>query len=69
MGDCTEANLALGLIRNAEMLVSVMDDLADEAHAFGYLAVQEPTVHRLSSLLRERGQLRASLRDARVGSL
>ncbi|MFI5267590.1 MAG: hypothetical protein ACHQ7M_09470 [Chloroflexota bacterium] len=61
----TESDLALGLMRNAEALVSVMDGLADEAEEYGRLLIDESTVRRLSSLLRERGQLRAILRAAR----
>jgi hypothetical protein len=62
----TESDLALGLMRNAEALVSVMDGLSDEAEAYGRLLIDEPTVKRLSSLLRERGQLRAILRATRT---
>ena len=62
----SEASIALGLMRNAEALVSVMDGLADEAYACGRLEVVEPTVHRVAVLLRERGELRARLAASRL---
>jgi len=61
----TESDLALGLMRNAEALVSVMDGLADESEEYGRLLIDEPTVRRLSRLLRERGELRFILRATR----
>jgi len=39
----------------------MMDGLADEADEYGRLLIDEPSVRRLSSLLRERGQPRAIL--------
>jgi hypothetical protein len=63
----TESDLALGLVRNAEALVGVMDGLADEAEEYGHLLIDERTVRSLSSLLRERGYLRAILKATRSG--
>ena len=63
----TEMDLDLGLRRNGEALVSVMDGLADEVDAWGFLDMSEPTMMRLSRLLQERGSLRSRL-HRRLGS-
>ena len=71
-GHCSKSLLfcfALPLTQARGHGVSMMDGLARQADEYGRSLIDEPSVRRLSSLLRERGQPRAILRATRTAEL